>query len=197
MQLARVENALRTREMERADNLAAKRAYPSAPTVIKGPSDNLRGGVPLRSRRTTRARWVRRRGPGALAERRNVGRGDGRLTGQGGHRSSVGARVSITTLRTAEGWWVGRDGKAFPVDVGLPTTAALVTTGLTAVRASSYGYRRRGAHRSALPPLADHDPVQSRGAGGELPQPRSRDRRRRRVADSVLPQELRFPEWTQ
>ena len=44
--------------------------------------------------------------------------------------------MSITTLRTAEGWWVGRDGKAFPVDVGLPTTAALVTTGLTAVRAS-------------------------------------------------------------
>jgi uncharacterized membrane protein len=66
-QLANVEKVLRSLELERADNLTAKRSYaPSSRRV--GSSNNLRGGVPLRERRTPGARWVRRRGPNALAD---------------------------------------------------------------------------------------------------------------------------------
>jgi 2-keto-4-pentenoate hydratase/2-oxohepta-3-ene-1,7-dioic acid hydratase in catechol pathway len=45
--------------------------------------------------------------------------------------------VSINVVRTAEGWWVQSAGQAFPVNADLPTTAALVTYGLAAVRASA------------------------------------------------------------
>jgi 2-keto-4-pentenoate hydratase/2-oxohepta-3-ene-1,7-dioic acid hydratase in catechol pathway len=45
--------------------------------------------------------------------------------------------MSITAVRTAEGWWVRRGGELWPVNVELPTTAALVTTGLPAVRAAA------------------------------------------------------------
>lgn len=44
--------------------------------------------------------------------------------------------MSITAVRTAEGWWVRRGGEAWPLNVELPTTAALLTTGLPAVRAA-------------------------------------------------------------
>jgi hypothetical protein len=67
-QLASVEKTLRSLEIERADNLGAKRALaPSAATIKTSSTMNLRGGVPLRERRTRGARWVRRRGPDALA----------------------------------------------------------------------------------------------------------------------------------
>lgn len=45
--------------------------------------------------------------------------------------------MSINVVRTAEGWHVQRGGEAFPVDAELPTTAALLTTGLEAVRAAA------------------------------------------------------------
>jgi len=45
--------------------------------------------------------------------------------------------VSINVLRTAEGWWAQRGSEAFPVNAELPTTAALVTKGLEAVRAAA------------------------------------------------------------
>ena len=68
-QLANVEKVLRSLELERADNLAAKRTYaPSSTPGRVGSSNNLRGGVPLRERRTSGARWVRRRGADALAD---------------------------------------------------------------------------------------------------------------------------------
>jgi uncharacterized membrane protein len=65
-QLARIEEVLRSLERERADHINAKRAYPahSAPARSSG-GENVRGGVPLRGRRTPGARWVRRRGPEA------------------------------------------------------------------------------------------------------------------------------------
>ena len=67
-QLASVEKTLRSLEIERADNLGAKRAHaPSAASIKTSSTMNLRGGVPLRERRTPGARWVRRRGADALA----------------------------------------------------------------------------------------------------------------------------------
>jgi 2-keto-4-pentenoate hydratase/2-oxohepta-3-ene-1,7-dioic acid hydratase in catechol pathway len=44
--------------------------------------------------------------------------------------------VAINLVRTAHGWYVQRGGQAFPVDARLPTTAALLTGGLEAVRAA-------------------------------------------------------------
>ena len=65
-QLARLEEALRSLDLERAEHVKAKRAYaaPAAPTQPSGGND-LRGGVPLRGRRTRGARWIARRGPDA------------------------------------------------------------------------------------------------------------------------------------
>jgi hypothetical protein len=45
--------------------------------------------------------------------------------------------LSIDLIRTAEGWYVQRDDRAFPVDAELPTTAALLADGLEAVRAAA------------------------------------------------------------
>ena len=50
--------------------------------------------------------------------------------------------MSISVIRTAEGWWVQRGGEALPVNVELPTTALLVTKGLEAVRASASATER-------------------------------------------------------
>jgi 2-keto-4-pentenoate hydratase/2-oxohepta-3-ene-1,7-dioic acid hydratase in catechol pathway len=47
--------------------------------------------------------------------------------------------VSISVLRTADRWWVRRGTEAVPVDTELSTTAALLTTGLAAVRAAHEG----------------------------------------------------------
>ena len=44
--------------------------------------------------------------------------------------------MTITVLRTADGWWVRRGTEAFRVDAEPSTTAALITTGLAAVRAA-------------------------------------------------------------
>jgi uncharacterized membrane protein len=71
-QLANVERALRALEIERAENIAAKRSYAPSTSMAVSSSDNLRGGVPLRDRRTPGARWVRRRGPDALADDASV-----------------------------------------------------------------------------------------------------------------------------
>jgi hypothetical protein len=78
-QLDSIENTLRTREMERADILAAKRTSPPSSPAIEESGDTLRGGVPLRKPRTRGARWVRRRGPHALAQDASGNR-SGRLT---------------------------------------------------------------------------------------------------------------------
>ncbi len=63
-QLARIEQVLRSLEVKRAERIKAERAHavPPAPAHRSG-GDNVRGGVPLRSRRTPGARWLRR--PGA------------------------------------------------------------------------------------------------------------------------------------
>jgi len=45
--------------------------------------------------------------------------------------------VSISAIRTAEGWFVQRGGEAFPVDAQLSTTAELLTNGLGALRAAA------------------------------------------------------------
>jgi 2-keto-4-pentenoate hydratase/2-oxohepta-3-ene-1,7-dioic acid hydratase in catechol pathway len=54
-----------------------------------------------------------------------------------GRRSRARRPLSIAVVRTAEGWYIQRGGEAFPVDAELPTTAALVTEGLGAVRAAA------------------------------------------------------------
>jgi uncharacterized membrane protein len=67
-QLARIEQMLRSLELERAERIKAEHsdAAPPAPAQrFKG--DGLRGGVPLRSPRTRGARWIGRRGPNARA----------------------------------------------------------------------------------------------------------------------------------
>jgi 2-keto-4-pentenoate hydratase/2-oxohepta-3-ene-1,7-dioic acid hydratase in catechol pathway len=45
--------------------------------------------------------------------------------------------LSIAVVRTAEGWHVQRGAAAFPVEADLPSTAALLTSGLGAVRAAA------------------------------------------------------------
>jgi 2-keto-4-pentenoate hydratase/2-oxohepta-3-ene-1,7-dioic acid hydratase in catechol pathway len=45
--------------------------------------------------------------------------------------------LSIAVVRTAEGWHVQRGAAAFPVEAELPTTAALLTSGLDAIRAAA------------------------------------------------------------
>ena len=47
------------------------------------------------------------------------------------------ALLSISLIRTAEGWWVQRASLAFPVDAELPSTAELLTDGVGAVRAAA------------------------------------------------------------
>jgi uncharacterized membrane protein len=63
-QLARIEQVLRTLELERAERIKAEHSHaaPPAPAQRSG-GDNVRGGVPLRSPRTRGARWIGRRGP--------------------------------------------------------------------------------------------------------------------------------------
>jgi uncharacterized membrane protein len=67
-QLARIEQILRSLELERAERINAEHsdAAPPAPAQRSG-GDSLRGGVPLRSPRTRGARWLGRRGPTARA----------------------------------------------------------------------------------------------------------------------------------
>jgi uncharacterized membrane protein len=66
-QLARIEQVLRSLELERAERIRAEHpdAAPPAPAHRSG-GDGLRGGVPLRSPRTRGARWVGRRGPAVI-----------------------------------------------------------------------------------------------------------------------------------
>jgi uncharacterized membrane protein len=61
-QLARIEQVLRSLELERAERIKAEHsdAAPPAPAQRSG-DDGLRGGVPLRSPRTRGARWLGRR----------------------------------------------------------------------------------------------------------------------------------------
>jgi uncharacterized membrane protein len=65
-QLARIEQVLRTLELERAERIKAEHSHaaPPAPAQRSG-VDGVRGGVPLRSPRTRGARWIGRRGPSA------------------------------------------------------------------------------------------------------------------------------------
>jgi uncharacterized membrane protein len=67
-QLARIEQILRSLELERAERIKAEHsdAAPPAPAQRSG-GDRVRGGVPLRSPRTRGARWIGRRGPTARA----------------------------------------------------------------------------------------------------------------------------------
>jgi uncharacterized membrane protein len=64
-QLASIERALRSLDLKRAERAQAAKRAPAVPPVLPEGlgGDNLRGGVPLRTRRTPGARWLRRRGP--------------------------------------------------------------------------------------------------------------------------------------
>jgi 2-keto-4-pentenoate hydratase/2-oxohepta-3-ene-1,7-dioic acid hydratase in catechol pathway len=54
-----------------------------------------------------------------------------------GRRPRARPPLSIAVVRTAEGWYVQRGAEALPVEAELPSTAALVTDGLGAVRAAA------------------------------------------------------------
>jgi uncharacterized membrane protein len=63
-QLTRIEQTLRSLDLKRAEQAAAPRA--DALAAVRRPrseDDNVRGGVPLRTRRTPGARWTARRAP--------------------------------------------------------------------------------------------------------------------------------------
>lgn len=65
-QLARIEQVLRSLEVERAERIKAGPAHAAPPAPARrsgGDGGNVRGGVPLRTRRSSGARWLRR--PGA------------------------------------------------------------------------------------------------------------------------------------
>src|SRR6266511_3358010 len=65
-QLARIEQSLRSLELERAERIKAE--HPDAappPPAQRSAGDRLRGGVPLRSPRTHGPHWLGRRGPTA------------------------------------------------------------------------------------------------------------------------------------
>ena len=62
-QLTRIEQMLRSLELERAERIKAQPGSTApAAHAHRSTTDNIRAGVPLRSRRTRGARWVRRRG---------------------------------------------------------------------------------------------------------------------------------------
>jgi uncharacterized membrane protein len=66
-QLARIEQVLQSMELERAERIKAGSASTSPPVPARGSAgNNIRAGIPLRSRRTSGARWIRRRGSTAL-----------------------------------------------------------------------------------------------------------------------------------
>jgi hypothetical protein len=63
-QLARIEQVLRSLEVERAERIKAEGTHAAPPAhAHRSGSDDVRGGVPLRRRRTPGARWRKR--PGA------------------------------------------------------------------------------------------------------------------------------------
>jgi uncharacterized membrane protein len=67
-QLARIEQTLRSLELERAERIKAQRAHAAPPAPAhRSDRGGLAGGVPLRDRRAPRAQWRRR--PGAQPSR--------------------------------------------------------------------------------------------------------------------------------
>jgi hypothetical protein len=63
-QLTRIEQTLRSLDLKRAEQAPAPRADALAPVRRpRSDDDNVRGGVPLRTRRTPGARWTARRAP--------------------------------------------------------------------------------------------------------------------------------------
>jgi uncharacterized membrane protein len=62
-QLERIEQVLRSLELERAERIKAQHPHTAPPAPAYRAGDNLRAGVPLRSRQPLGARWRRRRGP--------------------------------------------------------------------------------------------------------------------------------------
>jgi uncharacterized membrane protein len=71
-QLARIEQILRSLELERAERIKAEHADAAPPAPAqRSDGDSRRGGVPLRSPRTRGARWVGRRGPAVRATTRS------------------------------------------------------------------------------------------------------------------------------
>jgi len=63
-QLARIEQVLRSLEVERSQRISAQGAHAAPPAPAhRSDAERVRGGVPLRSRQAPRAQWLRR--PGA------------------------------------------------------------------------------------------------------------------------------------
>ena len=122
-QLDRIEQVLRSLEFERNERIqaegthAAPPAPPTAPAATTSPA-----GCPC--------------GAGGPRD----------ALAAPGRRPQARPHLSIAVVRTAEGWHVLRGAEAFPVEAELPSTAALVTGGLGAVRAAASA--RPGACRS-------------------------------------------------
>jgi uncharacterized membrane protein len=67
-QLARIEQVLRSLELERAERIGAEHADAAPPAPAQRSGGGVRGGVPLRTPRTRGARWLGRRGPTARVQ---------------------------------------------------------------------------------------------------------------------------------
>jgi uncharacterized membrane protein len=80
-QLARIEQSLRSLELERAERIKAEHSHaaPPAPAQRSG-GDQVRGGVPLRHPRTRGARWIGRRGPNGRPSASAADRSEARST---------------------------------------------------------------------------------------------------------------------
>jgi hypothetical protein len=61
--LERIEQVLRSLELERAERIKAEHPHAAPPAPAYRSGDNIRAGVPLRSRQPLGARWRRQRGP--------------------------------------------------------------------------------------------------------------------------------------
>jgi uncharacterized membrane protein len=72
-QLARIEQVLRSLELERAERIGAEHAETAPPAPAQRSGGGLRGGVPLRDPRTRGARWLGRRGPERAAASATTG----------------------------------------------------------------------------------------------------------------------------
>jgi hypothetical protein len=87
-QLARIEQVLRSLEVERAARIKAQSAAATPPAPAhrsRGDGDSVRGGVPLRARRTPRTAWFKRPGAQSMDEPSTAEAPDGRAPEPAAH----------------------------------------------------------------------------------------------------------------
>ena len=79
--------------------------------------------------------------------------------------------MTVSVLRTAEGWWVQKDGGAVKVDTAAATTGELLADRGAVEAAPAKPHRRGGCSRTAV---AGHRAVPGGGADDQFRLPRTR-----------------------